>query len=41
MERPAIPDDWLDFYMWAVGEADRECEGQPETQLITNEGDSL
>lgn len=29
-----LPDDWLDFYFWAVGEADRESEGTPETILI-------
>ncbi len=36
-----LPDDWLEFYMWAVAEAERESEGAPETKLITQDGETL
>lgn len=29
-----LPDEWAEFFAWAVSEADRESEGQPETILI-------
>ena len=38
---PTLPDDWLAFYCWALGEAEYLSEGMPETQLINYESDQL
>lgn len=38
---PTLPDEWLSFYMWALGEAEYLSEGAPETQLITQDGEHL
>ena len=38
MPPETLPDDWLDFYMWAIGEAEKASEDAPQTQLINEQG---
>lgn len=41
IEAPPVPDDWLEFYMWALSVADAESEGTPETRLIADDGEPI
>jgi hypothetical protein len=34
-------DEQSEFFAWVMGIANAESDGMPETQLITNEGESI
>lgn len=36
-----LPDHWLEFWRFAMSEADRESDGQPQTILINQEGTEI